>query len=62
MAVNQFCVLVTDLELGGTAAYGPYRSLRKAQEIAELFSSPYAATYYSPDKYAVVAAALNRAD
>jgi len=53
---------VTDLELGGTAAYGPYRSLRKAQEIAELFSSPYAATYYSPDKYAVVAAALNRAD
>jgi len=58
----QYCVLVTDKELGGTTAYGPYRTLDKARQVAGLFVDPHAAQYYDPEKYTVTPAALNKAE
>ena len=59
---GQYCVLVTDKELGGTADYGPYRSLQKARQVAGLFADPYAVDFYDPEKYTVTPAALNKAE
>jgi hypothetical protein len=55
-----FAVTVTDKELGGTAVYGPYRTLAKAQRIAERMTDWQSANWYDPEKYDVVAAKLNR--
>ena len=62
MFKGQYCVLITDKVLGGTSAYGPYRTLEKAQRIADLFTNPGSVNYYDPELYNVSAACLNKAE
>jgi hypothetical protein len=57
---TMFTVLVTDLKLGGTTPFGPYRSSQKAREVRDLFRNPQAVDYRDPDEYAVEVAALRK--
>jgi hypothetical protein len=53
-------VLVTHKELGGTEAFGPYRSMKKAMQIENLLRNPQGRIYRDPEKYSTRIAALEK--
>ena len=55
-----YAVLVTDKNLGGTTAYGPYQRQPKAESIAALFRNPQAVDYRDPEEYDVHVALLRK--
>lgn len=55
-----YAVLVTDKELGGTTAYGPFQRQPKAETLAALLRNPHAADFLDPEEYDVNVALLRR--
>ena len=53
-----YAVTITDKRLGGTTVYGPYRTLAKAQVIADLAVNPHAVGFHDPELYEVQAVKL----
>ena len=55
-----YTVLVTDKELGGTTAYGPFQRQPKAEALAGLLRNPSAAEFLDPEEYDVNVALLRK--
>jgi hypothetical protein len=55
-----YVVLVTDKQLGGTTAYGPFQRQPKANALAALFTNPHAADFHDPETYDVNVALLRK--
>ena len=55
-----YAVLVTDKQLGGTVAYGPFQRQPKADALAALLTNPFAADFRDPEKYDVNVALLRK--
>jgi hypothetical protein len=55
-----YAVLVTDKQLGGTTAFGPFQRQPKADALAALLTNPQAADFHDPEVYDVHVALLRK--